>query len=156
MNYDQLQYHISIRKEEQKEWVTFMKKVRGLELSEAALREVQAKVSSRIVFCEKSIQDHQRLLPEALAIKSNKQAHGRKFNIMNDLLVINEMVQRDSKGIHMSPYFVECRTAPGGGHLTMGISAELLQEIVLNPDKYTFGLYVIDKKEFNEIKESSK
>ena len=71
---------------------------------------------------------------------------------MNDLEAMNEMANRDSKGIHMSPYFVECKTAPGGGHLTMGISAELLQEIVLNPDKYLFGLYVVDKEEFNQIK----
>ena len=72
---------------------------------------------------------------------------------ISDLLVMGHMAE-ENKDIRMSPHFVEAKITRGGGHITMGVDADTIHEIVLNPDKYLVALYVVNKDQFFAIKDS--
>jgi len=69
----------------------------------------------------------------------------------SDLLVMNEMADKDLD-IKMSPHFVSAKTAKGGGHVTMGVPKKIIQDLVLNDGKYYVGLYIVNKEQFDQIK----
>lgn len=52
----------------------------------------------------------------------------------------------------MFPNFVEAKTAQGGGHVIIGVPGHTIIDIFLRPEKYYIALYVIDKAEFDQIK----
>lgn len=76
------------------------------------------------------------------------------MNDKTDLQIMQEMCDRNSQGIMMSNTVVEAKSHPAGGLVSMGISRELLQKYVLEPQKYFVGIYFVDIEEFNEIKNS--
>lgn len=67
---------------------------------------------------------------------------------------MQEMVDRNSKGIMMFPSLVSAQTVSNGGHVIIGVPKETVINIFLKPEKYYIALYVVDKKEFDEIKNS--
>lgn len=69
----------------------------------------------------------------------------------SDLIAMNEMADKNSPGIRMSPYFVEAKLAKGGGHVTMGVDAQVIHDLAFQ-EKYVVALYIIDKEEFDKIK----
>lgn len=70
---------------------------------------------------------------------------------MTDPEVISQMVN-ENKNIQMSVTFVEAKSCKQGGLITFGISAEALHKIVLEPNDYILCAFIIDRKQFLEIK----
>lgn len=52
--------------------------------------------------------------------------------------------------IRMSPHFVSANLAKGGGHVTMGVDATVIYDLM--SCKYTCALYIIDQEAFFNIK----
>jgi hypothetical protein len=53
-----------------------------------------------------------------------------------------------------SPYLVEAKTAKGGGHVVMGVPAEVIMQL-MNGDRKAL-LLIFDKKEYDRIDNESK
>lgn len=71
---------------------------------------------------------------------------------MNDLDKLSQMAN-NNQNIRMSTSLVRADKVKAGGHITMGIDGETLMELVLHPEKYMVALYVIDREQFNAIKD---
>jgi len=67
--------------------------------------------------------------------------------------VFDQMNQADEVNktslLSVSPYLVEAKIAKGGGHVTMGVPAEVITQL-LTGDRQVI-LVVFDKKEFDRI-----
>lgn len=69
----------------------------------------------------------------------------------SDFMVMQEMSSKN-KDIRMSGTIVETRTVKQGGIISIGVDAKTLQDVSLTEDYYVV-LYVLNKKQFNEIKD---
>jgi hypothetical protein len=70
MNEQEIKNHIAKRIIEKKKLISFIDFVEGLEVSKETLKEVKAKASSRIAFCDISIRDHNKLLTTPIEINN--------------------------------------------------------------------------------------
>lgn len=68
----------------------------------------------------------------------------------SDLLVLHEMAEKNLD-IRSTTAIVSANLAKGGGHVTMGVDAQVIHDLAFN-DKHIAVLYIIDKGQFFEIK----
>lgn len=71
---------------------------------------------------------------------------------MNDFEVMSEMSKKNLD-IRMSPSLVATQQVKAGGHITMGIDGKTLMDVTLNPEKYYVALYVVNKEQFDSIRD---
>lgn len=76
----------------------------------------------------------------------------RPFEIFDKMNVADEANKTELLSI--SPYFVGAKTAKGGGHVTMGVPAEVLTQLMTGDRKVI--LLVFDKKEYDRIDNETK
>lgn len=74
-------------------------------------------------------------------------------NKKSDFEVMKQMAD-ENMDIRVSPYFVSAKLAPGGGHLTMGVDAKVVHDLMNKEGDYLIALYIVNKEQFNEIKHS--
>lgn len=67
--------------------------------------------------------------------------------------IFDQMNQSDEANktslVAISPSLVEAKTAPGGGHVTMGVPAEVITQLLTGDRKAV--LLVFDKKAYDRI-----
>lgn len=68
----------------------------------------------------------------------------------NNFDVLKKM-SADNKEIMLAKHVVSATTAKGGGHVTMGVPAELLHKIALLDGKYQVVLLVWNIEQFKEV-----
>jgi hypothetical protein len=72
--------------------------------------------------------------------------------------ILDEMNQKDEENntaaVAVSGDFVAAKTAKGGGHVTIGVPAEVITQLFLN--ERVAVLLIIDKKEYDRIDKESK
>jgi len=71
----------------------------------------------------------------------------RPFEIFDQMNVADET--NKTALLSISPYLVEAKTAKGGGHVTMGVTAEVITQLITGDRKAI--LLVFDKKEYDRI-----
>lgn len=71
----------------------------------------------------------------------------RPFQIFDEMNVNDEA--NNTALLAVSPYLVEAKTAKGGGHVTMGVEANVITQL-LTGDRQVI-LLVFDKKEYDRI-----
>lgn len=71
--------------------------------------------------------------------------------------IFDEMNQADEANktalVSVSPHLVEAKTASGGGHVVMGVPAEVITQLLTGDRKAI--LLVFDKKEYDRIGKTS-
>lgn len=68
----------------------------------------------------------------------------------SDLVVLQEMAS-DNKDIRASSTLVETKRVKQGGLVTIGVDTKTVTDLSLTDD-YLAVLYVVNKKQFNELK----
>ena len=71
----------------------------------------------------------------------------RPFEIFDQMNVADEV--NKTALLSLSPYLVEAKTAEGGGHVIMGVPAEIITQLMTGDRKAI--LLVFDKKEYDRI-----
>ena len=71
----------------------------------------------------------------------------RPFEIFDQMNVADEA--NKTALLSLSPYLVEAKTAKGGGHVIMGVPAEIITQLMTGDRKAV--LLVFDKKEYDRI-----
>lgn len=71
----------------------------------------------------------------------------RPFEIFDQMNVADET--NKTALLSVSPYLVEAKTAKGGGHVTMGVPAEVITQLITGDRKAI--LLVFDKNEYDRI-----
>ena len=71
----------------------------------------------------------------------------RPFEIFDQMNVADEV--NKTALLSVSPHLVEAKTAKGGGHVVMGVSAEVITQLMTGDRKAV--LLVFDKKEYDRI-----
>lgn len=71
----------------------------------------------------------------------------------SDFEVMKQMAD-ENKDIRMSPHFVEAKLASGGGHVTMGVDAQVIKDLAFKEGEYLVALYIVNKHQYNELKQS--
>jgi hypothetical protein len=89
-----------------------------------------------------------------MALKKSIQEHLAEIDgkPKSDFEVMAEMSSKNMN-IRMSPHFIEAKLAKGGGHVTMGVDAGIIHDLAFK-DNWGLALYVVDYKQFIEIKKS--
>ncbi len=72
---------------------------------------------------------------------------------MTDFEAMDKMA-KENKNIRMCGQLVSANLAKGGGHVTMGVPSEIITDLSFSDD-FVAVLYVIDKKQFFDIKGSN-
>lgn len=72
----------------------------------------------------------------------------RLFQILDEMNVADG--DHNTKNLVISPNLVSAQTAKGGGHVTMGVDAETLHTLALEPEKKIVILVVIDREVYNQ------
>jgi hypothetical protein len=76
----------------------------------------------------------------------------RPFEIFDEMNVADETNKTEL--LAMSPHLVEAKTAKGGGHVIMGVTAEVITQLMTGDRKAV--LLIFDKKEYDRIFDESK
>ena len=71
----------------------------------------------------------------------------RPFEIFDQMNVADEA--NKTALLSVSPHLVEAKTAKGGGHVTMGVTAEVITQLLTGDRKAI--LLVFDNKEYDRI-----
>lgn len=87
-----------------------------------------------------------------MALKKSIQDHLAEIDSKprSDFDVMSEMASKNM-GIRMTPHFVEAKLAKGGGHVTMGVDAAVIHDLVFS-DKFGVALYIVDFEQFSKLK----
>lgn len=78
-----------------------------------------------------------------------------RIKMKNDFQVMSEMSKKNMD-IKMSPDVSHINVGKNSGWITMTVDRETALGLFKNPDKYYLGLYIVDKKQFEELKEGVK
>lgn len=106
------------------------------------LREIEAWLSINQEPDKKNLADMRKSIQGHLAEIDSKPR--------SDFDVMAEMASKNL-GIRMTPHFVEAKLANGGGHVTMGVEAAVIHDLVFK-DKWGLALYIVDFEQFNKLK----
>lgn len=72
----------------------------------------------------------------------------------SDFQVMQEMSDKNLD-IRMSSALIIVQSVKQGGLITMGVDDKTLRDVAINTENYYIALYVVDKKQFDQIKNGS-
>lgn len=82
--------------------------------------------------------------------KSSIPTHEKRmFQILDEMNINDE--KNNTAHLGVCDYLVQANTARGGGHVTMGVPASVVHDLVMGNNK-TAILLIIDKSEYDKIK----
>jgi hypothetical protein len=64
---------------------------------------------------------------------------------------VMKRMSAENKDIQMFPDVVSAQTAKGGGHVTVGVSAELVTAMAVGSPKYKVFLLALNEEQYNAV-----
>lgn len=74
----------------------------------------------------------------------------RMFQVFDEMNVADG--ENNTMNLQVAGSLVSAQTAKGGGHITMGVPANIVHELTFKGEDYICLLLVINKKEYEKLK----